>query len=199
MASSRWSFRLNILKSRPPFKGAIGQRFMDVIWQTLQNDFVPALNYVYDAELLTTATGEALDFWGEVYGVPRNDGEDDITYRNRIIASINRDRYVLTIDAIRRRVYDLSGEDPGIVELYGRFYNWKDGITWGERSEGTNIFGRWKDLLKLLAVVSPGLDSDTLDRIKQAVVETVLSPAEVLVVSGDDSTGYNLERRVHDE
>ena len=197
--AGRWNFRLNILRNRLPFKGTVGQTFMDVIWQTLQNAFVPALNYVYNAEFLTAATGEALDFWGEVYGVARDDGEDDTTYRNRIMRSINKDRYVLTTAAIRQRIVDLSDlKDVNVIELYRRFYDWQNGITWGEKREISSIFGKYEDVLKLLIIIPYGLNDIILDKVSQAIIETVLSPAEVLIVSGNDVSTYNLERRVHD-
>lgn len=70
---------------------------------------------------LETATGDWLDEWGNWFGLPRKDGEEDEHYRARII------RYVLlkrgTIDAIKDALRDHFDDPEAKIDIYEPFRN----------------------------------------------------------------------------
>lgn len=77
-----------------------------------------------------TATGEALEQWGELFGISRNEGESDDQFRARVLAATKnsqgtlsdyRDK-VLSIpgvtDVTIRRRFDDASIPPGTIRLY---------------------------------------------------------------------------------
>lgn len=86
------------------------------------------------AMALDTATGEWLDYWGYVFGVPRDYEEDDDTYRIRIIEEIIAPKN--TIEAIKRataRKVNKDHKESFIPESIKVFEPWTELIKLDER------------------------------------------------------------------
>lgn len=74
--------------------------------------------------VIKTAEGEWLDLWGEVYGIPRNQGELDASYRLRIPAEAFRIR--VNALAIEKAILDLTGKDVRILEPWTTIFTLDD-------------------------------------------------------------------------
>lgn len=82
-----------------------------------------------------TATGEALDQWGELFGAARSDGESDDDFRKRVLAATKNSQGTLAdyrervlavsgiTDVTIRRRFDDGSIPPGTIRLYILPYN----------------------------------------------------------------------------
>ena len=75
------------------------------------------LNSVYDNAFITTATGSELDKLGDEIGIDRN-GDDDTTFRSRILAFILITNQGNSIKAIREFIESLEYEVDSYEETY---------------------------------------------------------------------------------
>lgn len=65
------------------------------------------MEHVMRQNFVQYATAPALDRWGELFGIIRNEGESDDSYRNRILK--NDHLAIGTIGAYRNRILDVAG------------------------------------------------------------------------------------------
>ncbi|MBB3017723.1 hypothetical protein FHR70_000763 [Microvirga lupini] len=70
--------------------------------------------------IIPTAEGEWLDYWGSLYGVPRDDGEPDSRYQGRIPAEAFRLR--VNKYAIEKAVLELTGKKVVIRETWENMF-----------------------------------------------------------------------------
>ena len=78
---------------------------------TLDNALNAVIDQMSDMELqsvITSSTGEWLDSWGTKFGVPRESGETDLSYRPRILASVTTKKATIPalIEAVKRALGD---------------------------------------------------------------------------------------------
>ena len=83
---------------------------------SIDNSISEVLDTVTDIELyqsvIPSATGEWLDLWGNRFGVPREPGELDESYRNRILSEVTNQKG--TIPALISAVKRALGEDTKV-------------------------------------------------------------------------------------
>jgi hypothetical protein len=93
-----------------------------------------SLGAIADAQHLDTATDEHLDMIGELVGEPRQDGDDDPTYRQRIRAgggliylrptNVGCHQYVRNV--LESESFSLSRTDGGVMEISATSSTWDD-------------------------------------------------------------------------
>jgi hypothetical protein len=78
---------------------------------SIDNSISQVLDTMTDMELqsvIPSATGEWLDLWGNRFGVPREAGESDDSYRNRVLSAVTNQKGTIPalIDAVKRALGD---------------------------------------------------------------------------------------------
>jgi len=91
---------------------AIDRELKDTEKETIQSKLLMSLN---------TSEDEWLDQYGNLFGVLRKEGEEDSTYRNRIIAYVLLKRG--TIPAIKEAIQAFLGDYGDYIEIYEPYKN----------------------------------------------------------------------------
>ncbi|BCP56326.1 hypothetical protein K32_49430 [Kaistia sp. 32K] len=79
--------------------------------------------------VITTAEGEWLDLWGNLYSVPREDGEKDGDYQRRIPEEAFRLR--VNKIAIEQAVFDLTGKRIVLLETWRNMFRLDESVLSG--------------------------------------------------------------------
>lgn len=126
----------------------------------------PSQNNLAQQFSVTTATGDGLDRNGADWGIVRRTGEDDDTYRKRILAELPQYLNGPTLANIKSIVRAFTGMDPEIFE-YG-----PDSFTMGASVMGTFGFSSTSETFNFLVTVKDVKDSfnkqDLIDAINTA-------------------------------
>lgn len=116
---SRYAFDFKILTNRFPFKwgGTNLAKLMQVVKEELE-EFVEQLNTAFDAQTITHATGDQLDLWGKDLGVLRAAGEDDATYRARLLVAWRDLQETLVVTAYKNAITATTVSEPVCRQHY---------------------------------------------------------------------------------
>lgn len=189
----RWQFNFDVLTNRYPIieaeESSVVKRFLGVIKSALLK-VTNALNAVYKAASPVEAEGDELDKWGEVLSVKRLEGEDDESFRARMLESLRDIRGALTIGAVKERLAPLLGSTPEVIEHRGLGRAWP--LQWGD------VLGEITDVQRVLVVVPAGLSDDVLDEARDELEDALLVSSEGLIVEAEEGGNYKLLRRVND-
>lgn len=127
--SPRFNFDFKILSGRNPFLRASPSskllKLIGVIKGVLQT-FVTAINNAYDARFISTASGGDLDKHGVTLNLPRNGGELDDDYRNRLLTEFQDIPVGLTVQSIKNAVDQVMGPGTEIDEYYKSIWEWPE-------------------------------------------------------------------------
>ena len=121
---ARWakSSHPGLYRRNPIRRTASGSRLraiMDVVSGRL-TDAYAALDTAYDDRFVTTAAGDGLDQWGGemMLDLPRNDGENDNDYRDRLLVKLRAMHSSLTVGAWEAAVFAAIGDYPLHIDLH---------------------------------------------------------------------------------
>lgn len=170
--------------------GSIARRLMTAIREA----FILLRDAINDVDLAsnpTTATGEDLDRWGQLFDVDR-DGATDEDYQDAIASGANR--RTLVLGAIAERATAVLGIAATAVNIRPAMPIWP--FVWGM------TFGGLEQVVQVRLVLAAAPTPTQLDALEAAMLETILPIVELLVVTErldefDVLEGYNLLRRIH--
>ena len=123
--------------------------------------------------VVTSCTGEWLDSWGKWFGVPRESGEEDATYRPRILESVTMKKVTIPalIDAVKRAL----GADTAIQieETYQDLRIWNVSTYSGT--------GKYQDSDTIrLGIVRIIINKEPNDRLREEIWKTKASGVRVI-------------------
>ncbi len=183
----RWNFQFRVLFNRYPVSQSPSnsniRKLLEVVKRGLKY-FEQRINEIYSASNIIQARGEDLDRWGIVLGMERNPGEDDTTYRGRILEKLRSSKKALTVKAIKDGIMQSAGVNAQIVHLRAMDFP----LDWG------SPFVSEKEKMKILVEIPQNADIDTVE---QALRDRVLCAVVSLVVYKDEQGNYVLRRRLN--
>jgi len=126
---SRYSLNFKILQNRFPFKwdGDHLNNLMKAIKDIL-SDVTTKINEVYDTRFITYAAGTELDKWGGVLDCTRSTGENDATYKARLLVAYRDIQETLVVEAYKDAIMATTSAEPQCREHYSLLPKFKSGI-----------------------------------------------------------------------
>jgi len=112
----------------PVLKSALGsnlRKLMGVIKSTL-DDTIASINDSYNANFIHLASGEDLDRHGVTLNLPRNGGESDGDYRNRLLTEFRDIPTGLTVASLKNAVDQVMGPGTEVDEYYKSIWDWPE-------------------------------------------------------------------------
>jgi hypothetical protein len=201
--ASRYAPQFRILTLREPFKrspvGSVLRMLAGAVLTAL-NDLVSYVNFADRSMTITDCDGEVLDKYGELLNLARNadEGEDDETYRNRLLTDFRNLPEGLTYQDLYDAVFSvIAPEEPEIIEWYAYDHYWPDenddtrdpGFVWDKYLQEDY------DRFTVSVVTVQPLSPPTLDEIEENVVN--VKGAHVLVwIVQLRPEGYELLREI---
>jgi hypothetical protein len=141
--ADRYSLGFDILKRRQPFsKASDGSnliKLVDVYKGELQT-LVSSLNASYDGLLINTSSADLLDKHGVTLNLPRNEGENDAVYRDRLLTDFRAILNGLTIEDLKDIIEDYTLAYT-ILERCTRKWLWSTFLTPGQAQFGFSDVG----------------------------------------------------------
>lgn len=145
----------------------------------VDNSLTDVTNVMADMDnqsVITSATGEWLDAWGERFGVYRGTGEVDTDYRTRILGSVtdNKGTIPALIDAVHRAL----GSDTQVTveETYNDLRIWNVSTFSGT--------GKYEDSDTIrLGVVKITINKEPNTQLAQEIFRSRASGTKVIIIS----------------
>lgn len=163
------------LFAREPFKRVKENSVAWHILKTIENQLQAIeakLNEIKEARFIVSATSTALDHHGFKLGLPRNAGEDDDTYRARLLAAFRDVSKCLTYQSIKDAVKPHNLDQvPTIYEYHEMLAGFP--FLWGDKILG-NLSQR------ILVELQEGAAYDTIRQVLQGIVLATVEPRLVI-------------------
>ena len=206
---SRFKFNFAILTNRKTFRDLNEDSPLRALLETVRSELTEregvtleftsdGLNALYDARFITKASGDDLDKWGETLDLARTVGETDSTYRARLLDELRDFTSSLTVEAIKDKIFDITGEQPDIVQIWSLAPDWP--LEWwmhaAEPAGSYVTWCNWNDLVDFLTVLDEEPGEDDLTQIVNVLEEVKFAPAMCLVVTDSGSGNFSLVRLV---
>lgn len=142
----RWSFSWPLFTRYKPFRPEPGKAkpILTAFAGAFKNAFdkaVTCLNDVHAAAFIQSAIGDDLDEWGVKLKLPRDGGEDDETYRARLLARWQETATGLTVAAIKSAVNTKGATYAPTLEVADVQQYYKNGLDWPDDEDPWSAFG----------------------------------------------------------
>jgi hypothetical protein len=127
----------------PVLKSGVGsnlRKLMGVVKLTL-DDIITSINDAYDANFIQLASGNDLDLHGQTVGLPRDPGEEDDSYRSRLLTEFRDIPTGLTVASLKNAVDQVMGPGTEIDEYYKSIWEWPSYIAPSYSLFGNNGIG----------------------------------------------------------